>query len=240
MYDGSSSVDISGDVWNTLSSMNLEYAHLSWAVDNPALRMAFFFFPIDSSTVPNQCIGWDYRRNVWWVYPDFTTLLCGALHHETDLDEYVFAGQATAGTGGLIYQMFTGTNFDGSTYDWRWRTKPLLPQQEISRQQKDHGMTFHFDWIEPVFESLAASTVTIKAWAGYEDPDTENPFMSTSMSLEDASATHKKEVVFVENDTGGYLVDEEARFEFSESSAAYRPKMLGFHLGVKPKSTKRV
>jgi hypothetical protein len=64
--------------------------------------------------------------------------------------------------------------------------------------------------------------------------------MSTSMSLEDASATHKKEVVFVENDTGGYLVDEEARFEFSESSAAYRPKMLGFHLGVKPKSTKRV
>jgi len=240
MFDGQSSVDISGDVWNTLSSMNLEYAHLSWAVDNPTLRMAFFYFPIDSSTVPNQCIGWDYRRNVWWIYPDFTTLLSGTLHHETDLDEYVFAGQATGATGGLIYQLFTGTNFDGATYDWQWRTKPLLPTQGITRNPADSGNTFHFDWIEPIFESLAASTVTIKVWPGYEDPDTENPFMDTSMSLEDTSATHKKEIIFVEDSTGGYLVDEEARFQFSETSASYRPKLLGFHLGVKPKSRKRV
>ena len=239
-YDGNSSVDISADVWNTLSSMNLEYAHLSWAVNSPSLRMVFFFFPIDSSAVPNQCIGWDYRRNVWWIYPDFTTLLSGTVHHTTDMDEFVFSGQATAGTGGLVYQMFTGNNFDGAAYEWRWRTKPLLPQRDISRQRKDHGMSFHWDWLEPVFESLAASTVTIKAWAGYEDPDTENPFMDTTMSLEDTSATHKKEVVFVENATGGYLVDEEVRFQFSESSAAYRPKMLGFHVGVKPKPTKRL
>tara|TARA_Y100000310_G_scaffold62150_1_gene57420 strand:+ start:2824 stop:4728 length:1905 start_codon:yes stop_codon:yes gene_type:complete len=240
LYDGNASMDISADVWNTLSSMNLEYAHLSWAVDNPTLRMVFFFFPVDSSTVPNQCVGWDYRRNVWWVYPDFTTLQCGTLHHATNLDEFIFSGQATAGTGGLIYQMFTGNNFDGGTYDWQWRTKPLMPSQGISRNVKDSGHTWHFDWLEPIFESLAASSITIKVWPGYKDPDEENPFMDTTMSLEDSSATHKKEVVFVENATGGYLVDEEARFQFSESSGSYRPKLLGFHLGVKPKGRKRV
>ena len=240
LYDGNASVDISGDVQNTLSSMNLEYAHLSWAVKSPSLKMVFFFFPIDSSVTPNQCVGWDYRRNVWWVYPDFTTLQSGTLHYTTSMDEFVFAGQATAGTGGLVYQMFTGNDFDGSAYDWQWRTKPLLPMQELSRGVRDSGNTFHFDWIEPVFESLTASTITVKAWPGHEDPDTENPFMSTAMSLEDPSATHKKEVIFVENSTGGYLVDEEARFQFSESSGAYRPKLLGFHLGVKPKIQKRL
>ena len=240
IYDGNSSMDISGDIQNTLSSMNLEYAHLSWAVDNPSLKMVFFFFPIDSATTPNQCIGWDYRHNVWWVYPDFTTLLCGTLHHATNMDEFVFSGQATGATGGLIYQMFTGDDFDGSTYAWQWRTKPLMPMQEFTRGVKDSGNTFHFDWIEPVFESLTASTITIKAWPGYEDPDTQNPFMDTSMSLEDTSATHKKEVIFVEDGSGGYLVDEEARFQFSETSAAYRPKLLGFHLGVKPKTQKRL
>ena len=206
--------------------------------------MVFFFFPVDSSTVPNQCVGWDYRRNVWWVYPDFTTLLSGTLHHATNLDEFVFAGQATAGTGGLVYQMFTGNNFDGGTYDWQWRTKPLIPSQEITQSRAgrkyESGQTYHFDWLEPVFESLSASTVTIKAWPGYQDPDTENPFMDTTVALEDTTATHKKEVVFVENSTGGYLVDEEARFQFSESSGSYRPKLVGFHMGVKPKSTKRV
>ena len=59
LYDGNSSMDISADVWNTLSEMNLEYAHLSWAVDSPTLRMVFFFFPTGSSTVPNQCVGGD-------------------------------------------------------------------------------------------------------------------------------------------------------------------------------------
>ena len=112
----------------------------------------------------------------------------------------------------------------------RWRSKPLLG---------DEGFTKLFEYLEVICKEEAGVTLTIKVWEGFKDPDTETPFLETTMDLEDFTLTDVKKILEIENSSGAMIVDEEITVEFSTNSNVAQFRLVGFRFGYKIKPRKR-
>jgi|TARA_Y100000310_G_C20689367_1_gene821195 hypothetical protein len=224
IYDGYTSDPVSDPIREVLDDINTQYASRSWGVHVPSKRMVFWQFAKDSNTEPNYGIGWDYRRDVWMLYPDWTTFLHAVLHHDANENELIYCGQATGATGALIYQNLTGSDFDGAAYSGIWRSKAL---------RVANGMTTEMQVLETILEQ-ASVTLTLKIWKGLEDPDSATEFMTTSLSGTESNQLQRKILTEIEETTGGhYLVDEEITVEYSDSAKANQWTVASFSVGHK-------
>jgi hypothetical protein len=223
VYDGYKSVVISNDVREEIGDINLTHADKAWSALKPSLKLAVFVFPKGATDKPNYALAWDYDRNLWFPYPDWTELRCGTTYHDALGNDRLVAGQADDTVGGHIYELFSGTDFEGSAFESVWRSKSLLQE---SRNTKE------FIALDPKLQQAAGVTVTVKAWAGYEDADTATPHVDTTMSAEEAGVTLRHEPIFLEDSNGDPIVDTGVQVQFSDNSSDDPWALEGFDLTV--------
>ena len=231
--NGTTAVPVSGPVQDTLSAINMAKAHLSFGVRiPPPIDGVVWFFPKGSATLPDTGILWQASEDAWHIIEDHPKMMSGVLFQDSNLAFHVFFGEGDSAVGGYIYEgLKSGENqIDGVNMTGRWRSKPLLG---------DEGFTKLFEYLEVICKEEAGVTLTIKVWEGFKDPDTETPFLETTMDLEDSTLTDVKKILEIENSSGAMIVDEEITVEFSTNSNVAQFRLVGFRFGYKIKPRKR-
>ena len=232
VFDGQDSVDISEPVRDYLEQMNLSAAPLSWGVYAPELKLLVWQIPIGGSTVPNFALGWHLESGAWVPLPDWRPFRSGTLFVEPDDGQRFYNGAASDVDSGQfpIFRQFFGTSFDAAPITWQWRSKPLLSEE---------GGTFTFEYIEPIAVAQDGAELRVRAWRGFDDPDLVTAHFDQNMALTTDQKTHVHETLILENAEGDFMVDQEATFQFEQTTAAESAKVLGFRLGVRRKARKR-
>ena len=176
--------------------------------------------------------GLDYDLGVWVPIPDWNAFQTAVLHYDTSDTELVYVGEIEdpdAGGAFAVHQMFTGTSFDGGAVHWIWRSKPLLGEDSRTKRH---------EFVQPLAKKGTGS-ITCKVWPGFDDPDTETPFMETTFSTNVAGVTHVEAVIPIRGAAGEFLVAPQATYQYEQNTTGVKETLVGFRLGSRVKRSKR-
>ena len=180
LFDGRNDTDISAPVKDTLATMSYALRANCWAVEVPSYD--WIVFAICTAAGTFTYIAWDYARGIW--HNNIGTFWTGLAHsvvaESASASEIVMAGEASTAVGGFIYQLFTGTDADGSNITNKVRTVPL--PAGVPDRPKLHMS------IQPFFRALASATnATVNVYKGFVNTSA-SAYVALTFSMQAANA----------------------------------------------------
>lgn len=128
LFDGQHDTIISESVHDTLSALNYQYRAKSWVLHDPLRKMFIWFFPSGSGTECASAVAWDYQNGAMFPWTGFGPFSHGLALESSTVAQTIVVSQGAIATGGYLYQLWSGTTFDGSAFTWSWMSKPLYPR----------------------------------------------------------------------------------------------------------------
>lgn len=190
LFDGDNDLIISTPVAETLRTVNPQALTAVHALDDPERNQITWYVPTGSSTVPDTAITWNYAFGVWHVWTPQPFLSSLRLPSPTT-GTRLLVGEASRSTGGYIYELWSGTSFNGTGIAGRWMTKTLYGVDDHGRP--DLSSTKRWRWIDLLTQQLAGVAFTIE-WLPGNVPDDSSAAGSVTITpaastLESASGS---------------------------------------------------
>lgn len=128
IFDGSGDTIISETVGDTLSNLNYQYRGKSWVLHDPLRTLLIWYFPSGSATECGDAVAWDYQSGAMFPWTGFGPFAHGLAVESSTVAQTIVVAQGAIATGGYVYQLWSGTTFDGSAITWAWMSSPFYPR----------------------------------------------------------------------------------------------------------------
>ena len=183
LFDGDNDTVISHPKKDLLATMNYTTRQKAWCLEDPTRSEVAWFFPAAGSGEPDTCVVWNYQWGVW--YERDWPFSCGAALETSSQALMLLAGERRTGTGGFIYQLWTGNTFDGATINAIWMTKTLYGRDPTTGIPLISQLK-RWRWADIIADITTPTTITV-GWVGAHAAD--NAALVGSRTLTPGSAT---------------------------------------------------
>lgn len=141
-----------------------------------ALRKQFiWFFPSTSASECDTAVAWNYAWGAWYTWKTLPFDSALLRNDGTTL----LVGEANLAKGGFVYQLFKGTDFDGTAFDATWMSKTLYGQDQDGKPMLSWQKRFR--WVDALLAFTGIGTIDLQ-WFPGEASDTASPINSIPLS----------------------------------------------------------
>ena len=167
LFDGDNDIVISHPVGTTLAGITDSSAYKSVALLDLKRSEVSWSIPTASGVEPNTSVVWNYRWGVWYTREwGFSSLASIETASEFAL---LVGGSNSTATGGFVYELWAGNDFDGSAIESVWMTKTLHGVNEAG--QPAMSQTKRWRWGDFIFEADQTTTLTVEWLEGFAADD---------------------------------------------------------------------
>lgn len=177
IFDGDNDVVISHPKKTTLGTINYASRAKSHCVHDETRAEVTWMFATGSHGEPNTGITWNYRWGVW--YEREWPFACAVNAEDSTHASLLLAGEALTTTGAFVYQLWTGTSFNGAGFRAQWMTKTLYGVNEQQQPALSHIKRWR--WVDLLFETEQTTTLNVE-WLAGNTPDNAAAFGATTAS----------------------------------------------------------
>jgi hypothetical protein len=182
LFDGDNDLVISHPVQTTVQAFSYSNRAKINAVHDTQRGEVTWMFPSTAASEPDGAVTWNYRYGVW--YKRSWPFACAIEADDASHASVLIGGSASTTTGGYVYQLWSGTSFDGSAIQSQWMTKTLYGVNE--QGQPAMSARKRFRWADFLFETEQTTSLTVE-WLQGNTPDNAAAFGSTTIA---PSASH--------------------------------------------------
>lgn len=172
LFDGISDTIISDPVKDTLSTLNYDERDKVFVLHDPARFHITWFFPSGSNTYCSEAVTWNYKYGVWYNSPTPATFRSGVTIETGSASSVSLLGEGQTATGGFVYELWSGNDFDGSAIEAIWFSKALTGMTGEDGQSLIWALK-RYRWADLVIDSAGSETLTVAWFAGYEPNTSE-------------------------------------------------------------------
>lgn len=177
MFDGDNDLVISHPKKTTLATLNYAQRAKFHCLHDESRAEVTWMFAINNSTEPNWGITWNYRWGVW--YDREWAFACAVNADDTTHASLLLAGEGLKTTGAYVYQLWSGTSFNGVGFRAQWMTKTLYGVDDQQQPALSHIKRWR--WVDLLFETEQTTTLNVE-WLSGNTPDNAVAFGSTTAS----------------------------------------------------------
>lgn len=182
IFDGDNDIVISSPVGTTLAGLNYSARGKVFAIHDSARSEIAWLVPTGSNAEPNTAVVWNYNWGVWYIRE--WGFSAGVVTETSSDASVILAGSNSTTTGGYIYLLWDGNDFDGTDIEAIWMTKALFGVNE--QQQPAMSSTKRWRWVDFLFETEQTASLTVE-WLSGSSPD--NGAALGSITVSPAGAT---------------------------------------------------
>ena len=166
IWDGDNDPVISHAKKSTLESINYNGRANSYAMHDVSRSEATWVFATGSNVDPDTAVTWNYRWGIWytreWPFGHIT------YSENSTTASLVIGGSRATTTGGFVYKLWDGDDFDGVSIEAVLMTKPLYGRDDNDLKAMSH--TKRFRWCDFLFETKQTIALTIE-WLSRDATD---------------------------------------------------------------------
>lgn len=229
LFDGDNDTIISHPKTTTLARLTYAQRAKVHAVHDTKRNHIVWYIPVDGGTECSIAVAWDYRHGVWyeWTVTNFASVI------ETDsssVAQVLIASEARIATGGYVYALWSGNNFDGSAIASAWMTKPLYlagPTFQGSNQLGGTDMVRvkRHRFVDLIYAKIGTTpTITVGVYAP-DALDTDSPLFTTT------GVGSSRIRAMLQDANGRFHHDRGVRLKFSSSVTTGAWTLTGAALG---------
>lgn len=177
LFDGDNDLIISHPMKTTLSAINYAQRHKSHCLHDTSRDEITWMFATGSNGEPDTAVTWNYRFGVWYEreWP-----FAAALESDSSSEASVLLGGSNStATGGYVYHLWNGNDFNGAAFRAQWMTKTLYGVNDQNQPAPSHLKRFR--WADFLFETEQTVTLTVE-WLQGNTPDNAAAFGSTTIA----------------------------------------------------------
>jgi hypothetical protein len=202
LFDGDNDVPIHFPVSTTLADLNFSSRGAVISFTDPVRSEVGWIFPTGSSGTPDTAVVWNTAFGVWYVRSPqpFLSILSTDFTAE---GEVLLAGEAATSVGGLVYQLWSGSTFNGTPIEVQWMTKTLYGADNDGRP--DLSARKRWRWIDLLTQESTGVTFTME-WLQGNVPDTAASIGSTSVTPGSSTILSADGPTLVSKDTSDLTV----------------------------------
>ena len=219
LFDGKKDEVASASKSEYLSSLNLSKLNLAHAqISNSGKRVFIYFAHGSAQASVNKGLLWNTETGAMTEL-DTTPFGCSASTETSTDPDYLIAGSPLTATGGLVYQQWTGDDFNGSDITSRLVTNPIAGiNQQTGESMEDFEKIFHE--AAATFKATSGSrSVTLEWYAGYADISGASAFSTATLDTQGTNKTHVRSLVALKDSSGDLPVDRTLRLVVTDTGA---------------------
>jgi hypothetical protein len=187
VFTGNTDIIVSDTHLNVLDDFNYSSRAATFVLHDDERSHITWFFAADGNTYPSEAVTWNYKYGVMYNSPTPASFACGVCTETSAEANLCLLGEAQTSKGGLVYEIWSGTSFNGSNISSAWFSKVLMGNVDNNAaSSKAIHLYKRFSHVDLVLDAAAANQVTVTWYLGYAD-HTDTEIASGSVAVEAAA-----------------------------------------------------
>lgn len=202
-----------------LADVQFQYRHLIVVEHDEVRGHVRWYFPHGAGqTTNNKGVLWDYRHG---KFSEISTapFACAATIQKADQAQMLLVGEATTGTGGLVYENWSGNNYNGvgNNIAADFWTKTYSGSDEEGRPLIEKRKQWH--WVQIIAGAQASTqNLTLRWYDGYGNASATARGSNAAIDMAGTNVTNVSNREDLLDSSGDMMTSESIRIRIGDDS----------------------